>query len=381
MRIKEIFLGILTLSVGINLCGCSVSDKFTAKNEPQKSSIIISNELKETESGKTSEDGLEEDKQSPEPSGKRKNNYQKIYLDAPLNYYDGGIVVVGDAAYEQYTYVEDTALKYIKTVNGAAKKLNGVCDVYDMIIPTSIGVTFPDNKKKEVDSSDQQKALTNFKSKLSDNVRFVSPYTELMRHRKQYIYFRTDHHWTQLGAYYGYRSFCKTKGLTPNKLGDYQKESSGEFLGSFYKDTGNLETLRKDVLKNFYPLHNDSISLEYTDDNGEMVTGKVVQNGRNFSTGLKYCVFLEGDNSYSIIKNRAISDGSSCIIVKESFANALIPFLADHYQRIYVVDYRYWDGNIVELAKEKSVDDVIFINNISMTRNSYLVGKMDLMVQ
>ena len=58
-----------------------------------------------------------------------------------------------------------------------------------------------------------------------------------------------------------------------------------------------------------------------------------------------------------------------------------IPFLADHYQRIYVVDYRYWDGNIVELAKEKSVDDVIFINNISMTRNSYLVGKMDLMVQ
>lgn len=381
MRIKEIFLGILTLSVGINLCGCSVSDKFTAKNEPQKSSIIISNELKETESGKTSEDGLEEDKQSPEPSGKRKNNYQKIYLDAPLNYYDGGIVVVGDAAYEQYTYVEDTALKYTKTVNGVAKKLNGVCDVYDMIIPTSIGVTFPDNKKKEVDSSDQQKALTNFKSKLSDNVRFVSPYTELMRHRKQYIYFRTDHHWTQLGAYYGYRSFCKTKGLTPNKLGDYQKESSGEFLGSFYKDTGNLETLRKDVLKNFYPLHNDSISLEYTDDNGEMVTGKVVQNGRNFSTGLKYCVFLEGDNSYSIIKNRAISDGSSCIIVKESFANALIPFLADHYQRIYVVDYRYWDGNIVELAKEKSVDDVIFINNISMTRNSYLVGKMDLMVQ
>ena len=148
-----------------------------------------------------------------------------------------------------------------------------------------------------------------------------------------------------------------------------------------YKDTGNLETLRKDVLKNFYPLHNDSISLEYTDDNGEMVTGKVVQNGRNFSTGLKYCVFLEGDNSYSIIKNRAILDGSSCIIVKESFANALIPFLADHYQRIYVVDYRDWDGNIVENAKEKSVDDVIFINNISMTRNSYLVGKMDLMVQ
>lgn len=381
MRIKEIFLGILTLSVGINLCGCSVSDKFTAKNEPQKSSIIISNELKETESGKTSEDGLEEDKQSPEPSGKRKNNYQKIYLDAPLNYYDGGIVVVGDAAYEQYTYVEDTALKYTKTVNGVAKKLNGVCDVYDMIIPTSIGVTFPDNKKKEVDSSDQQKALTNFKSKLSDNVRFVSPYNELMRHRKQYIYFRTDHHWTQLGAYYGYKSFCKTKGLTPNNLADYRKESSGGFLGSFYKDTGNLETLRKDVLKNFYPLHNDSISLEYTDDNGEMVTGKVVQNGRNFSTGLKYCVFLEGDNSYSIIKNRAISDGSSCIIVKESFANALIPFLADHYQRIYVVDYRYWDGNIVELAKEKSVDDVIFINNISMTRNSYLVGKMDLMVQ
>lgn len=105
MKIKKICLGMLTLFVSINLCGCSVTDKFTVKNKPQKSSIIISNELNETESGKTSEDSLEEDKQSPEPSGKRKNNYQKIYLDAPLSYYDGGVVVAGDAAYEQYTYV------------------------------------------------------------------------------------------------------------------------------------------------------------------------------------------------------------------------------------------------------------------------------------
>ena len=55
--------------------------------------------------------------------------------------------------------------------------------------------------------------------------------------------------------------------------------------------------------------------------------------------------------------------------------------IADHYQRIYVIDYRYWDGSLISFAKEKSVDDVIIINNISMTRNSYQVGKMALLVE
>ena len=68
-------------------------------------------------------------------------------------------------------------------------------------------------------------------------------------------------------------------------------------------------------------------------------------------------------------------------MIKESFGNALIPFLANHYQKIYVIDYRYWDGNVIKLAEEKQAVDIIIVNNISMTRNSYQVGKMALLAE
>lgn len=77
-----------------------------------------------------------------------------------------------------------------------------------------------------------------------------------------------------------------------------------------------------------------------------------------------------------MIHNKKIKDGSGCVVVKESYGNAFVPYLADHYEKIYVIDYRYWKGSISSLAKQRKVQDVIFINNISMTRNAYLIGKI-----
>ena len=68
-----------------------------------------------------------------------------------------------------------------------------------------------------------------------------------------------------------------------------------------------------------------------------------------------------------------MEDGPSCILVKESFGNCFIPFLVNHYKNVYVVDYRYYTGTVTALAQEKGVDDVILLNNISMTRNEGLI--------
>ena len=206
-------------------------------------------------------------------------------------------------------------------------------------------------------------------------------FAHLLAHKEEDIYYRTDHHWTMLGAYYAYDSFCKSKKIMPNKIEDYQDVSFGGFLGSFYNDTGKLKTLKEDTLYAYYPVSNDKLVLEYTNNDGNTLSGNVLEDASGYGKGVKYSAFIDGDNPYTFIRNRSLADGSSCIIVKESFGNAIIPFLADHYQRIYVIDYRYWDGSLISFAKEKSVDDVIIINNISMTRNSYQVGKMALLVE
>ncbi|MBQ1459336.1 MAG: hypothetical protein IIZ26_00175, partial [Oscillospiraceae bacterium] len=62
--------------------------------------------------------------------------------------------------------------------------------------------------------------------------------------------------------------------------------------------------------------------------------------------------------------------------VKESFGNAFVPYLVDHYQTIHVIDYRYWDGNLADFVRKNGVQDVIFINNLSAIRSTYLMGKL-----
>jgi len=90
---------------------------------------------------------------------------------------------------------------------------------------------------------------------------------------------------------------------------------------------------------------------------------------------------ISGDNPIVEITNNEITDGSACIVVKESFGNCFVPFLVDHYNKIYVIDYRYWEGSISNLVTETGATDVLCVNNLSMVRNKYLVGQFKGVVQ
>lgn len=218
--------------------------------------------------------------------------------------------------------------------------------------------------------------------KLSNNVKTVNMYDNLMKHRNEYIYFRTDHHWTALGAYYGYEEFCRAKGVLPITLDRHETVEFDGFLGSFYNDTNKSKVLEKnpDTIKAYYPISPDT-SLVYTTTSGKSNSWDVIYDVSNYPAYAKYSTFIAGDNPYTVIKNDNLKDGSSCVVVKESFGNAFVPFLVDHYEKIYVVDYRYWQGNVVKLAKEKKVDDVIFLNNLSMIRSDYLTGRLGQVIE
>ena len=117
--------------------------------------------------------------------------------------------------------------------------------------------------------------------------------------------------------------------------------------------------------------------MKYQNESGKIVNGHVIADSSKYGISNKYLAFLEGDNAYTVITNKNIKDSSSCVVVKESFGNALVPYLTDHFSEIYVIDYRYWNGKLSHLVKDKKIQKIFFINNISMTRNSYLVGKLN----
>ena len=294
-------------------------------------------------------------------------------------YQSGGVYVVGDAGYEMYSYVESIAKNYQTVVNNMADALKGVSNVYVMAIPLSSGITLPDALYSEIPGSDQQQAEKDILAGMGQNVKTVPLYDTLMSHRTEYVYFRTDHHWTALGAYYAYVQFCNVKGITPHALSDYEVTQFPGYLGSFYNDGGKPTAMadNPDVVNAYHPV-SSTAAMKYGDnENSTLTGGKVIYDESTAPASLKYGTFIMGDNPYTVIENPEVHNGESCIVVKESFGNALVPFLVDHYETVYVIDYRYYDGSISALAKAKGVTDVLYANNLSAIRASDKVGAMN----
>ena len=112
------------------------------------------------------------------------------------------------------------------------------------------------------------------------------------------------------------------------------------------------------------------------DYNGYEYQWDIIMDVSGWDAGTLYNTFAAGDNPIAILENKGVTDGSVCIVVKESYGNALMPYLIDHYSTIYEIDYRYWNGNLVEFAKEKGADDMIFANNVMMISADLLLAKL-----
>ena len=360
-----ILMAALTVSM---LAGCG------SQKDKQENNNVSATENIPTETA--TEEATQEETQEQEES--ETTNYPQITSDGKVKDYNS-VVVVDDAAYELYTYLDDVATNYAKSINKVAENLDGKADVYDLVIPLSSGITFPDNLRDEIKSSDQREAMTKIQNKMNEKVKIVDVYDTLMQHREEYEYYRTDHHWTTLGAYYAYTDFCKAKGIEPEELDSYDTKEFDGFLGSFYNDTSDAKLKKNpDVVTAYYP-HNDSV-MHVTASDGQKYDWPVIYDVTNYGAALKYSAFIASDNPYTVIENKDLTDGSSCVVVKESFGNAFVPFLVDHYQKIYVIDYRYWTGSISKFAQENKVQDVLFLNNLSMIRNKSLVGKLYLVL-
>ena len=197
-----------------------------------------------------------------------------------------------------------------------------------------------------------------------------------MQHRDEYVYFGTDHHWTADGAYYAYEAYCESKNLLPISRGRHEKREFDGFLGSFYNDTKSKKLQKHPDTVTAYEPISKNISMECEEANGSKPSYPVIYDVAKHPASLKYNAFLAGDHAYAKITNEDLTDGSSCVVVKESFGNAFVPFLVDHYQTVYVIDYRYWDQDLISFVEKKQADDLIFVNNLSMIRSDYLTGRL-----
>lgn len=293
----------------------------------------------------------------------------------------GNLMIVGDTAYEYYNFNEEVANNYILAVTGAGEKLSGTATVYDMVIPTSIDIDLPESYlekfSSQINSNDQRKAIEDYIypsiQAINSSVKTVSIYDTLKAHANEYLYFRTDHHWTQLGAYYGYVEFCKARGFEPVALDQFDRADYTGYLGSFYTATNSAAlAANPDTVEAYIP--RADVNLSFTQTDGQTVESwPLIADGEQYDTTSKYIAYCAGDQPYEEIVNNDMAEGPSIVVVKESFGNCFLPFLVNHYKTVYVVDYRSYNGTVTDLVNSTGATDVLLLNNISMTRNEGLI--------
>ena len=287
-----------------------------------------------------------------------------------------GFYCVGDTAYELYYFNKKNSEAYVQLVSKVKNKLGGKVNVYDMIVPLSYEFHLGDDVISGLGASDCSDAIDYMYSGFENTgVKTVDICTSMIKHRDEYLYFRTDHHWTARGAYYAYEAFCKSAGITPTPLSSYKRVQHDGFLGTLYNHTKNENLANNpDYVEAFIPTGTNSATLY--DRNGKVTNRDYRIVFSQLSTSNKYLCFTGGDQPIIEIHNPKINNGSTIVVVKESFGNAFIPFLVDSYEYVYVIDYRYFGGDLCDFALEKNAKDILFINNVIATSAGARLSEM-----
>ncbi len=291
------------------------------------------------------------------------------------------VLTIDNAGYEYYNFVLAYADEYTAAINSAAEQLEGISNVYSIIVPNSMGICVPEDVQEYANTSDQEAAIEYMNSCLSDQVTAIPVFNTLLKYylEGEYLYFRTDHHWTALGAYRAYEKFAEAAGFTATPLENYIEHVYEGFLGTFYSDT-NSEAMAEtpDTVYAYEAPSTNNIHIT----NSEMTDWLylVIASVDNSSAANKYGTFIGGDNAYSYIENPNLDDGSAIMLIKESYGNAFAPFLIENYQYVYIIDYRYISQvdsrGIKEMCEDLNIRDVLFLNTISTTRAENLIQKL-----
>ena len=301
-----------------------------------------------------------------------------------------GYYITGDTAYEMYYQNKANSGRYSALINSAAEKLNGKAKVYTVVVP--LAYAFNDKVLQKTDASDPKAAIDGMYGNITHkNAVKVDAYGALAAHKDEYLYFRTDHHWTARGAYYAYTAYAQSAGLSAHPLSYYETLEFEGFLGTLYSHT-KAPALQKnpDTVEAFVPKGSNNLYVHTADGERQKFTGGVVRKDTDKfypAAASKYNCFLTSDNPlgteqsyYCSIENPNITDGSAVVLVKESFGNCFAPFLVDHYQYVYIIDYRYFDGDLTAFVTEKGARDVIFLNNITATSAAPRIEEMEKLV-
>ena len=267
---------------------------------------------------------------------------------------------------EKFIFNEDIMYKNISKAINLSKHLSDNYKIKSklIVIPTSIAF-YKNNLPNYAISDSQTDALKFINSNLKHtNLSFYTPYNILNKNKDKYIYFYTDHHWTQLGAKLAYEDMYNTKVSNDSYL-----KVSDNFYGTYFSKV-MISKIKSDSIYAYQDFNKFNINIDFYENFNNLYDNSRLK-GKN-----KYQYFLHGDPAIAVIEGNKNID-KEVLIFKDSYAHNFIPFLTNNYSKIHIVDPRYYNLNLDDyLNKNNNISEVLFINNIQTFNNEFLYKKL-----
>lgn len=244
----------------------------------------------------------------------------------------------------------------IDSINKFAEE-NKEKNVQIMIVPTA-SLILKDKLPKNAIMYNQNQAIEEIKRGVK-NATFIDLRSTLLSHKNEYIYYKTDHHWTTLGSYYAYEEWCKYKESEVDSLNYVRQCVIADFKGSLYSKILN-KNVETDSIEIFKANNEPKYSVHYNFDKN--ITDSIY-NFEKLKEKDKYQVFCGGN--YPEFKIETNNDNNkNILIIKDSYANSFIPFLINDYENICVVDLRYFKENLESYIKDNQISEILILYNI-----------------
>lgn len=282
---------------------------------------------------------------------------------------DGYLIEKHDIKDIDYALLDRNIKRLYEFTETTSQKL-GDNKVSVMLIPTSSNV-LKNTLPPFTSGFDQDSVIDEIKNGLPNNGIFVDLRDTLTEHSNEYIYYKTDHHWTSNGAYYAYKEWSNRLGINGYSKDDFNINPVTEsFYGTVYTKA-RLVSTKPDTIYTYVPKTNPQYSVEY--NLGER-TENTLYADKYLTKRDKYAYFLNGNNP--IVKIISPNKNSKkLLIIKDSFSHSFAPFVVNDFEEVHMLDLRYLNISIQDYIDEHKITDALFMfNTINFAKETTLIN-------
>ena len=258
-----------------------------------------------------------------------------------------------------FTIGDATRQQTAKNVQAVAEFAARYPGKVTFLLAPSASVIYPEALPAGAPMADENALLDDIFAQVGESAAVIDLREPFTARKDEYLYFKTDHHWTTNGAYRAYEQFCARKGLTPFDRDAHEAVTVVDFQGTHYSAT-RLWNVENDTIT-YYPLPKQMTIYNITGEaQYEPLKTENLINTDKFATRDQYAALLDRNHGYSVIEG----DGKgSILVVKDSYANSFIPYLTANYEKIGVVDFRSFKYGLDSTIEREGYDEVLILYN------------------